>query len=107
MTIDSSWIACLKEEVPAAFTPHAPFHPDAVFCDGQIRLMCPAVDGLLTWDEYIERQFTRHLERYLARGVACVVLAFDDYGHVPEAKSMTQATHPPPPSDPPAAPALT
>lgn len=90
MTIDSTWIACLKEEVPAAFTPHPPFAPDAVFCDGQIRLMCPNVEGLLTWAEYIERQFERHLCRYLARGVACVVLAFDDYRHVPEAKSMTQ-----------------
>ena len=48
MTIDSSWIACLKEEVPGAFTPHPPFRPDAVFVDGQIRLMCPAVEGLVT-----------------------------------------------------------
>jgi hypothetical protein len=91
MTIDSSWIACLKQEVPAAFTPRAPFHPDAVFCDGQIRLMCPVVDEVLTWADYIERQFTRHLTRYLAKGVPCVILAFDDYRHVPEAKSMTQA----------------
>jgi hypothetical protein len=91
MTIDSSWIACLKQEVPAAFTPRAPFHPDAVFCDGQIRLMCPVVDEVLTWADYIERQFSSHLRRYLTKGVGCVILAFDDYRHVPEAKSMTQA----------------
>ena len=91
MTIDSSWIACLKQEVPAAFTQRAPFHPDAVFCDGQIRLMCPVVDEVLTWADYIERQFSSHLRRYLTKGVGCVILAFDDYRHVPEAKSMTQA----------------
>ena len=91
MTIDSSWIACFKEEVPAAFTRRAPFEPDAVFCDGQIRLMCPTSSEALTWDDYIERQFGRHLARHFERPrVACVILAFDDYNHVPAAKNMTQ-----------------
>jgi hypothetical protein len=91
MTIDSSWIACFKEEAPEAFTKHAPFEPTAVFCDGQIRLMCPMSSEALTWDDYIERQFGRHVRKNLERRrVACVILAFDDYARVPEAKSMTQ-----------------
>ena len=92
MTIDSSWIACLKEEVPCAFTPRPPFEPNAVFLDGQIRLMCPMSSEALTWDDYIERQFARHILLHLKRPrVSCVILAFDDYAHVPAAKSMTQA----------------
>ena len=90
MTIDSSWIACLKEEAPDAFTSLPPFAPDAVFCDGQIKLMCPAVGELFTWADYIFRQFSRGLQRYLDTGTDCVVLAFDDYRHVPSAKYMTQ-----------------
>jgi hypothetical protein len=90
MTIDSSWIACFKEEIPAAFTPLPPFVPDAVFCDGQIKLMCPAVGELFTWADYIFRQFSRALQRYLDSGTQCVILAFDDYQRVPSAKNMTQ-----------------
>jgi hypothetical protein len=91
MTIDSSWIACFKEEVPCAFTPRPPFQPDAVFVDGQIRLMPPTVEGMLTWDDYVFRQFKKPVYNYFARDVSCVVLAFDDYAHVPAAKNMTQA----------------
>lgn len=91
MTIDSSWIACLKEEVPTAFTPEAPFVPSAIFCDGQIRLMPSAIDSVISWEEYIQRQFERYLKRYFERGVPCVILAFDDYAHVPAAKNMTQS----------------
>ena len=90
MTIDSSWIACFKEEVPEAFVPRPPFAPTAVFCDGQIRLMPAAIEGVVSWEEYIQRQFERHIKRYFERGVSCVILAFDDYAHVPAAKSMTQ-----------------
>lgn len=90
MTIDSSWIACFKEDAPDAFTHHAPFHPDAVFIDGQIRLMPAAVDGVVSWEDYIQRQFEWHVSKYFSRGVSCVVLAFDDYAHVPSAKNMTQ-----------------
>ena len=91
MTIDSSWIACFKQEAPLAFTAHAPFSPDAVFIDGQIRLMPAGVDGVVSWEDYIQRQFERHISKYFSRGVSCVILAFDDYAHVPSAKNMTQA----------------
>ncbi len=91
MTIDSSWIACLKEEAPLAFTQRPPFLPDAVFIDGQIRLMPASVEGVVSWEDYIQRQFERHVAKYFSRGVPCVVLAFDDYSHVPAAKNMTQA----------------
>lgn len=91
MTIDSSWIACFKEEAPQAFTSHPPFLPDAVFIDGQIRLMPAGIEGVVSWEEYIQRQFERHIAKYFSRGVSCVVLAFDDYSHVPSAKNMTQA----------------
>jgi len=91
MTIDSSWIACFKEEVPHAFTSHPPFLPDAVFVDGQIRLMPAGIEGVVSWEDYIQRQFERHIKRYFDRGVSCVVLAFDDYANVPPAKNMTQA----------------
>ena len=93
MTIDSTWIASFKEEAPHAFTPRIPFSPKAAFCDGQIRLMrghC-GEDDFLTWDGYIYQQFQRHVQRfYDDHGVATVILAFDDYAHVPEAKCMTQ-----------------
>jgi len=39
MTIDSSWLACFKSEAPHAFSQRAPFKPNAIFSDGQIRLM--------------------------------------------------------------------
>jgi hypothetical protein len=90
MTIDSSWIACFKEEIPAAFTRSPPFAPTAVFCDGQIKLMPAAMQGVQNWEDYIQRQFAGQIRRYFSRGVSCVILAFDDYNHVPAAKSMTQ-----------------
>lgn len=91
MTIDSSWIASFKEETPEAFTKHIPFQPKAAFCDGQIRLMRGSAQGLLTWDDYIWQQFQSHVKRfYQNHGVSVVILAFDDYEHVPEAKCMTQ-----------------
>ena len=91
MTIDSSWLAGMKGDAPDAFTTHAPFAPQGVFIDGQIRLMCPtSVAQTLTWDQYVYNQFERPVEKYLGVGVRGVVLAFDDYAHVPAAKSMTQ-----------------
>ena len=91
MTIDSSWLAGMKCDAPDAFTTHAPFAPQCVFIDGQIRLMCPtSVAQTLTWDQYVSNQFERPVEKYLRVGVRGVVLAFDDYAHVPAAKSMTQ-----------------
>lgn len=92
MTIDSSFIECFKNEAPHAFTPAPPFHPSAVFCDGQIRLMRPntADEPIQSWDSYVRRQFVYAVQKYLNKGVECVIIAFDDYNHVPQAKSMTQ-----------------
>lgn len=91
MTIDSTWISSFKEETPEAFTKHMPFQPKAVFCDGQIRLMRGYTQNLLTWDDYIYQQFLSHVTRFFRTiGASTVILAFDDYDHVPEAKAMTQ-----------------
>jgi hypothetical protein len=91
MTIDSSWILSFKEEAPEAFTNHIPFRPRAVFCDGQIRLMRGGTDELLTWDDYIWKQFYFPVSKfYRTHGAEVVILAFDDYSRVPEAKCMTQ-----------------
>ena len=95
MTIDSEWIVRLKEELPACFSPTPPFQPAAIFIDGQIRLMCAAwdPDSCRTWEDYTRRQFTDPIKRYLARSATrAVVLAFDDYDHVPKAKAMTQSS---------------
>jgi len=90
MTIDSSWLAAFKEDVPHAFTPAPPFRPRAVFVDGQIKLMQSQPSQPQTWDEFIHRQFARHLTRFYER-CDTVILAFDNYAHVPRAKAMTQA----------------
>jgi hypothetical protein len=47
----------------------------------------------MTWDTYIWQQFrvTAHVKRFFDNHkVSMVILAFDDYVHVPEAKCMTQ-----------------
>lgn len=91
MTIDSSWIVALKKTVPEAFTAASSITPDAIFCDGQIRLCAPChSEGTLTWEDYIHRQYELYLRRCFNAGVDTVILAFDDYNHVPIAKSMTQ-----------------
>jgi hypothetical protein len=91
MTIDSSWIAAFKEESPNAFTKTIPFRPVAAFCDGQIRLMRGHTDDFMTWDMYVWQQFHAHVKKfYDTHKVSTVILAFDDYAHVPEAKCMTQ-----------------
>lgn len=90
MTIDSTWLCAFKEELPHAFTKKRPFDPDAAFVDGQIRLMQGAQSEPLTWDDFIYRQFSRHLQR-MYDVCDVVVLAFDNYEHVPAAKGMTQA----------------
>ena len=90
MTIDSSWLCAFKEELPHAFTKRSPFQASAVFVDGQIKLMQGPQSEPQTWDDFIYRQFTRHLAKFYE---ACdvVILAFDNYEHVPRAKCMTQA----------------
>ena len=92
MTIDSAWLAGMKADAPDAFTPEPPFAPNGVFIDGQIRLMCPThAERCTTWDQYVTNQFERTVEKYFRVGVKGVILAFDDYAHVPVAKSMTQS----------------
>jgi hypothetical protein len=43
-----------------------------------------------SWDQYIGRQFAARLGRFFDK-CGTVVLAFDNYAHVPRAKGMTQA----------------
>jgi hypothetical protein len=90
MTIDSTWLSAFKEDLPHAFTPKKSAPVPAVFVDGQIRLMQAPQAAPQTWDEFIYRQFTRHLADYFAQSKV-VILAFDNYEHVPRAKCMTQA----------------
>ena len=90
MTIDSSWLHAFKEEAPHAFGARHPFAPRAIFVDGQIKLMQGFQREPLTWDQFIHRQFSRHLQRCFD-GCDVVILAFDNYEHVPKAKCMTQA----------------
>ena len=89
MTIDSSWLHAFKEELPHAFTRKCPFHHPAVFIDGQIKLMQSAPNEPQTWDQFISRQYARHIGRFF-ESCDTVVLAFDNYEHVPPAKCMTQ-----------------
>jgi hypothetical protein len=89
MTIDSSWLCAFKEDLPHAFTRKPPFQPSAVFVDGQIRLMQGPQREPQTWDDFIHRQFARHLLRFYET-CDVVILAFDNYEHVPKAKCMTQ-----------------
>ena len=45
----------------------------------------------MTWDMYLWQQFTGHVRKfYDNHKVSTVILAFDDYANVPEAKCMTQ-----------------
>jgi hypothetical protein len=90
MTIDSSWLHAFKEDHPHAFTKKNPFHPQATFVDGQIKLMQGFSREPLTWDQFIFKQFTRHLQKWFEVSDV-VILAFDNYEHVPPAKCMTQA----------------
>ena len=68
MTIDSSWIACFKEEVPEAFRAAQPFSAKAVFCDGQIRPMRCNDWDFMTWAQYVWHQFHSHLKRFYEDG---------------------------------------
>jgi hypothetical protein len=49
------------------------------------------IDDFMTWDMYIWQQFHGHVRKFFDQHkVSTVILAFDDYAHVPEAKCMTQ-----------------
>ena len=90
MTIDSTWLHAFKEEAPHAFTKRGSFQPRAIFIDGQIKLMQALQREPQTWDQFIHRQFTRHLQKWFET-CDVVILAFDNYERVPKAKCMTQA----------------
>ena len=90
MTIDGEWIVSLKKDIPHAFTPRAGFTPQAIFSDCQIRLMQPVTENTETWDDYIFRQYEAYIRRCFT-SVSTVIVAFDDYQHVPLAKAMTQS----------------
>ena len=89
MTIDGCWAQALKGDIPQAFTDKPGFVPDAIFVDLQIRLMQPTLDTTETWDEYIGRVYESYIRRCFG-SVSTVIIAFDDYTHVPVAKAMTQ-----------------
>lgn len=88
MTIDSGWTKIVKENAPHAFTPVLELKPHVVFIDGQINLM--KADYIQTWSMFFEYQFMRKVDNAFSYGARLVVLAFDNYKHVPTAKAMTQ-----------------
>jgi hypothetical protein len=89
MTIDSGWVRVMKEEVPAAFTKKCQFDAKCAVLDGMPLLM--AGGHIEEWRDLIQRNFYYAINNYFNRGVPVVVLAFDDYTYVSNAKSITQA----------------
>ena len=88
MTIDSGWVKILKDATPSAFQTKAPFTPACVFIDGQINLMKSA--HVTTWKQFVLQQFVKAVEKGFHMGADTVILAFDNYAHVPTAKHATQ-----------------
>lgn len=90
MTIDAGWNKIIKNSVPDAFKDRltASQKPRTVFIDGQIKLMCPC--SIQQWKTFFQIQFLATIEKAFATGADTVVLGFDNYSHVPEAKNMTQ-----------------
>ena len=89
MTISRDWMAVWKGENGRAFTPKCTHPIDVAFIDGQIKLMKSM--SITTWRELVYWQFGSPVKRYFAAGAKTVVVAFDNYAHVPPAKNMTQA----------------
>lgn len=89
MTIHSDFFKIIKDGCGHAFTDSPPLAPDVVFIDGQVKLM--KADAITTWELFYSVQFFRTVEKCFALGAHTVVLAFDDYDHVPSSKAMTQA----------------
>ena len=88
MTINADFFKLIKEGCAEAFSNITPVRPDIVFIDGQVKLMKAAqVD---TWSVFFAVQFFKTIENGFALGASTVVLAFDDYKHVPASKTMTQ-----------------
>lgn len=90
MTIDSGWTRILKENCPSAFLDSLPQNnlPKVVFIDGQIKLM--KSNAILTWEVFYKVQFKKTIEFAFSSGADVVVLGFDNYKHVPDAKAPTQ-----------------
>lgn len=89
MTIDSGWIKAMKQDFPQCFTRKCPFEFQSVFIDAQIKL--PKADSVTTWQELIHRNFVRGIQKWFHMGARYVIVAFDDYNHVPKSKGMTQS----------------
>ncbi|EKX33647.1 hypothetical protein GUITHDRAFT_147773 [Guillardia theta CCMP2712] len=88
MTINSEWIKLWKEVARDAFSKGLPFSPTVAFIDGQIKLMKPS--SINTWEGFLSCQFVSCVRRHFQSGCKTVVLAFDNYEHVPTCKGMTQ-----------------
>ena len=81
----------MKALCPEGFTPHLPIQPDVSFIDGQIKLMSMPSQNP-SWETFIRRQFVCPIEKHWELGSTRVILAFDDYANVPQAKQITQAS---------------
>ena len=91
MTIDSGWVRVFKEQVaPNAFSKTCPFSPKVAYIDGMPLLMISEA-RTTQWSDFLRNNFARTIIRYFRLGCEAVVLAFDDYDHVPKAKAITQA----------------
>jgi hypothetical protein len=88
MTINADFFKLVKEGCTQAFTEEPPARPDTVFIDSQVKLMKAA--QIDTWSVFFAVQFFKTIENSFALGASTVVLAFDDYQHVPASKTMTQ-----------------
>ena len=90
MTIHADFIKILKQECGNAFMDQLPtaLTPTIAFIDGQVKLMKP--DAITSWSVFIKIQFCNIIEKAYNLGAHTVVLGFDDYRYVPEAKNMTQ-----------------
>lgn len=90
MTIDSGWVRIFKQQVPTAFTQLCPFRPKVAYIDGMPLLMV-AEGRVSKWNDYVRSNFVSCIMRFYKQlGCEVVVLAFDEYDHVPRAKSITQ-----------------
>lgn len=93
MTIERQWFEIMKTEVPDAFQENLcgeiTQRDKAGFIDGQIKLM--GMVGEHEWDAYFLKQFVQPIQKMMELNASIIVLAFDDYEHVPRAKYMTQA----------------
>ncbi len=85
----------MKAEASEAFiatlSPSKEFNVRGAFIDGQIQLM--KAEGIRTWEQFFQVQYVGMISKFFREGSSdmVVVLAFDNYKHVPASKAMTQA----------------